>query len=177
MKASWVVSKCSAFTLFILYSVYLVSDIRQSCIRVWVLFPGLLLFQIILRHENSEPYITQLRVQFAQVLGVFRPARCPGALDYWLEMVLRTSRCPVLVTTSRCAMTAFRCHVCVWNLFETIIVSSIGKLRLFFKGYVSVLNSMSMMMMIIKDESLIITHLCLHCCFYWWKKALYILVF
>ena len=31
-----------------------------------------LLLQIILGHENSEPRVTQLRVQFTQVLGAFQ---------------------------------------------------------------------------------------------------------
>ena len=53
--------------------------------------------------------------------ALFRREWCHGTLDYWLEMVLRTSRYPVLVTTSG-YMTAFRCHVHVQNLFETIIV-------------------------------------------------------
>ena len=32
----------------------------------------LILFQIILGHENSEPSVTQLRVQFMQVLSAFQ---------------------------------------------------------------------------------------------------------
>ena len=49
--------------------------------------------------------------------------RCRSTLDYWLEMVLHTSLCPVLFffTTSGYAVTAFRYHVRVWNLFETMI--------------------------------------------------------
>ena len=54
--------------------------------------------------------------------ALFRRTRRCGTLDYWLEMVLCTFRCPVLVTTSGYAVTAFRCYVCVQNLFEAITV-------------------------------------------------------
>ena len=81
-----------------------------------------LYFQIILGHKNLEPRVTQLHVQITQVLSAFRRARCRCTLDTWLETVLRTSRCPVLVTASGYAVTAFRCHVRVRNLFEVIII-------------------------------------------------------
>ena len=69
----------------------------------------LLLFQIILGHENSEPdLVTQLQVQFTQALSAFQ-ARVK--LRIGLETVLHTSQCPVLVTTSGYPVTAIRCHV------------------------------------------------------------------
>ena len=98
----------------------------------------LLLFQIILGLENSEHRVTQLHVQFTQYSTLFRRTRCRGTLDYWLETVLRISRCLVLVTTSVYAVTAFRYHVRVRNLFEVIIVGSTD-------------FSCNMMMMIAKD--------------------------
>ena len=42
----------------------------------------LLLFQIIFGHENSEPRVTQLHVQFTQVLALFTRPQCHGTLDY-----------------------------------------------------------------------------------------------
>ena len=41
-------------------------------------FSHILLFQIILRHENSEPRITQLRVRFTQVLSAFQAHTMEG---------------------------------------------------------------------------------------------------
>ena len=98
----------------------------------WLFVPSydrfrLLLFQIVLRHENLGPRVTQFRVQFTQVRSTFQVcAGCRGTLDCRLETVLLTSRCLVLVTTSEYAVTAFRCLVRVRNLFEVIIASKLG---------------------------------------------------
>ena len=81
------------------------------------LYTQLLLFQIILGHENSEPRITWFPVHLCKYSVLLRRVRCCGTLDYWLETVFHTSRCPVFVTTSRYVVTAFRCQVHVQNLF------------------------------------------------------------
>ena len=58
----------------------------------------LLLFQIILGHENSEPRVTQLRVQFTHVLSAFQAHAMSRYFGLLIGTVLRTCRCPVLAT-------------------------------------------------------------------------------
>ena len=54
-----------------------------------------------------------------------------GALDYWLETLLHTSQCPVLVTTSGFVVTAFRCHVCVRNPKFIWSINTISRYQVF----------------------------------------------
>ena len=58
-------------SLYLLHFHYktLIPSMKWIQSRRWL--PSALLFQILLRHENSEPCATQLHVQFTQVLSAF----------------------------------------------------------------------------------------------------------
>ena len=60
----------------------------------------------------------QSPVQLTQVPGAFQ-AR--DVVVLWIT----DWKCPVLVTTSEYAVTAFRCHVCALNSFDAVVVWAI----------------------------------------------------
>ena len=86
------------------------------------------MFQIILRHENSEPPITQLGVQFLQVFSAFQActmSRYFGLLiGNGVAYFLMSCACHNLWIWGDCVYVSCSCSKYIWNNYNYSIINA-----------------------------------------------------